>query len=209
MGLWLVIPVRLHYRAGIESHCYKYAPHFIDSINQDCKSPNLFSTKSENVQNSFRHEYDPSCWYGVKHPTLTHWLTHFQILTGSTRHSPPGADHIRPLGSDCLCHRLNTAQAVIIFLVLILWARRPSPPPPHSDLRVIGLRWRVRLTDTPVLPQKPSFLILSLVFIPPWLPTLCRWRHNIHRIQSESSLLKNTPLIQTFRYFGYFRQQPY
>ena len=42
-----VIPVRQHYKAGIESHCYK----------------------------CFRRENDPSCRYGVKHPTLTHSLT--------------------------------------------------------------------------------------------------------------------------------------
>ena len=30
-----VIPLRQHYKEGIESHCYKWAPHLIDSITQD------------------------------------------------------------------------------------------------------------------------------------------------------------------------------
>ena len=34
--------------------------------------PNFFSTKTEYVQTCFRRENDPSCRYGVKHPTLTH-----------------------------------------------------------------------------------------------------------------------------------------
>ena len=36
------------------------------------KSPNLFSTRTEYVQTCFHRKYEPSCQYGVKHPTLNH-----------------------------------------------------------------------------------------------------------------------------------------
>ena len=35
VGLQYVIPVRQHYKAGIESNCYKWTPHLIDPITQD------------------------------------------------------------------------------------------------------------------------------------------------------------------------------
>ena len=32
MGLWLVIPVRQHFKEGTKFHCYKKAPHLIDMV---------------------------------------------------------------------------------------------------------------------------------------------------------------------------------
>ena len=62
--------MRQHYKAGIESHCYKWAPRLIDVITQDWESPNLFSTKTEYVQTCFRCENDPSCRYSLTQPRV-------------------------------------------------------------------------------------------------------------------------------------------
>ena len=46
---------------------------------QDLSSPNMFLSKTENIQTCFHRENDPSCWHGVKHPSLTPSI-HFDKL---------------------------------------------------------------------------------------------------------------------------------
>ena len=45
---------------------------FIIFVPHEHSGPNMFSSKTENIQTYFRCENDPSCQYGVKPPTLNH-----------------------------------------------------------------------------------------------------------------------------------------
>ena len=58
-------------------------PRTNSKITQNC--PNMFSSKTEYVQTCFRCENDPSCQYSVKHPSVTHSLTHSLTLLYSPK----------------------------------------------------------------------------------------------------------------------------